>query len=167
LKFYVGTKPAGEADPNRNDYGNLPHPPFFVSLSASFQTWGDLRIEGYRAGKKVIEKTYSGAGVDHTLELRADDPFLVADGADATRVVFRVIDEFGAVRPLATGAIAFDLAGPAELIGDNPFTPVGGVGAVWIRARQTAGEVKLRARHPALGTREVTIRIEPAKSEAV
>jgi beta-galactosidase len=167
LKFYVGEQLVGEADPNRHDYGNLPHPPFFVSLSTSFQTWGDLRIEGYRAGNKVIEKTYSGAGVDHTFELRADDTSLVADGADSTRVVFRVTDEFRAVRPLATGAITFDLAGPAELIGDNPFTPVGGVGAVWIRARQTAGIVKLRARHPALGTQEVTIRIGPAKSETV
>jgi len=167
MKFYVAGRLVGEADPNRKDYGNLPHPPFFVSLSTSFRTWGDLRIEGYRAGKKVIEKTYSGDGVDHKLELRADDTSLVADGADSTRVVFRITDEFGVVRPFATGAITFDLEGPAELIGDNPFTPFGGVGAVWIRARETAGVVRLRARHLALGTQEVTIHIEPAKSETV
>ena len=165
LKFYVAGSLVGEADPNRKDYGNLPHPPFFLSLSTSFQTWGDLRIEGYRAGKKVIEKTYSGDGVDHKLELRADDTSLTADGADSTRVAFRITDEFGAVRPLATGAIAFDLVGPAELIGDNPFTPFGGVGAVWIRATETPGVALLRARHPALGTQEVRIQIEPANSE--
>ena len=83
LKFYVAGSLVGEADPNRKDYGNLPHPPFFVSLSTSFQTWGNLHIEGYLAGKKVIEKTYSGDGVDHKLELRADDTALVADGADS------------------------------------------------------------------------------------
>ncbi len=93
----------------------------------------------------VIERSYSGDGVDHKFELRADDTTLAADGADTTRVVIRITDQYGAVRPYATGAIAFQLDGPAELIGDNPFTPVGGVGAVWIRAKESAGTVKLRA----------------------
>ena len=155
----------GEADPNRADYGNLPHPPFFILLDTGWPKWGDLRIDGYRAGKMVIEKSYSGDGVDHKFELRADDTTLLADGADTTRVVLRITDQFGAVRPFATGAIAFELEGPAELIGDNPFTPVGGVGAVWIRAKETPGTVKLRATHPILGTQEVSIEITPAKGE--
>jgi len=44
------------------------------------------------------------------------------------RVVLRVADEFGAVRPFASDAIQLRLEGPAELIGDSPFALVGGAG---------------------------------------
>lgn len=62
---------------------------------------------------------------------------LVADGSDATRVVFRVTDEFGDLRRYSTAAIALTLDGPAELIGDNPLSLYGGV---WgdLDSRQTA-----------------------------
>src|SRR5947208_4430796 len=64
---------------------------------------------------------------------------IFADGADSTRVIFRVTDEFGNIRPFANDAVRFDLEGPGEIIGDNPFPLVGGTGAIWIRARQTTG----------------------------
>ena len=56
-----------------------------------------------------------------------------------TRVVLRVTDEFGAIRPFANDPVKFQLEGPAELIGDNPFALIGGTGAVWIRAKEEAG----------------------------
>src|SRR5207237_1514946 len=58
----------------------------------------------------------------------------------STRVVFRVTDEFGAIRPFANDAIKLELEGPAELIGDHPFAIVGGAGAVWIRAKERSEE---------------------------
>jgi beta-galactosidase len=125
----------------------------------------DLRIEGYIAGKKVIEKSYSGEAVDRNSELRADDEALEADGMDTTRVVFRVTDQYGAVRPYATAAVSLEIDGPAELIGENPFAIVGGVGAVWIRARTTPGIIQVQAKHPVLGKKEVTIRSHPAGEE--
>ena len=85
-------------------------------------------------------KKYSGKGFDQKFALLPDDTSLVADGADTTRVVLRVTDEFDAVRPFANDAIKFDLEGPAELIGDNPFAVVGGTGAVWIRPRNKPGQ---------------------------
>ena len=66
-------------------------------------------------------------------------------------MVMRVTDEFGAMRTYANDPIAFTLEGPAELIGDNPFALIGGTGAVWIRAREQAGTVRLTAKHPRLG----------------
>jgi hypothetical protein len=55
--------------------------------------------------------------------------------------VLRVTDEFDAIRPFAADAIRFELTGPAELIGDNPFALVGGQGAIWIRATEQPGKV--------------------------
>ena len=82
-------------------------------------------------------------------------------------MVFRVTDEHGELRPYATGAIALDLSGPASLIGDNPFALSGGLGAVWIRAGESAGQAVLTARHPTLGSRKIVIDIQPAPPEAV
>ena len=67
--------------------------------------------------------------------LLPDDTSLASDSADSTRVVLRVTDEFGAVRPYANDPIVLKLEGPAELIGDNPFALIGGTGALWVRAR--------------------------------
>ena len=35
--------------------------------------------------------------------------------------------------------IKFELEGPAEIIGDNPFSLIGGTGAIWIRAQERPG----------------------------
>jgi len=76
-----------------------------------------------------------------------------------------VTDEHGAVRPYATGGISFEIEGPAEIIGENPFGLVGGAGAIWVRAKHVSGNVVLRAKHPFLGAQEVRLRIDPADAE--
>jgi len=91
----------------------------------------------------------------------------VADGADTTRVVLRVTDEFDAIRPFANDPVKFELEGPAELIGDNPFALIGGTGAVWIRAKEQAGTVRLTAVHPMLGKQQVEFTIATAVPETV
>jgi len=96
-----------------------------------------------------------------------DDKGLIADGADTTRVVLRVTDEFDAIRPFANDAVKFELEGPAELIGDNPFALIGGTGAVWIRAKEQAGTVRLTATHPVLGKQQVEFEVAAAAPEAV
>jgi beta-galactosidase len=57
--------------------------------------------------------------------LLPDDTALVADGADATRVVLQVTGEFDNIRrPYASDPIVFAMEGPGELMGDNPFSLV-------------------------------------------
>jgi beta-galactosidase len=165
LKFFGGEKPILEVEPDRKTYTHLPHPPFQVNLSGAPP--GDLRIEGYLAGKKVIERRYAANGVDRHFAAAADDAQLVADGSDATRVVLRVMSELGEVRRYATAAITLALEGPAELIGENPFSLMGGCGAVWVRAKEQHGVARLRATHPVLGTRVVEIRIVAGEKENV
>lgn len=165
LKFYIAGKLVADVDPNREEFPHLQYPPFTVSLVKYVGDWGDLKIEGYIGGKLAATRLLSGDGVDRKLQLLPDDEFLLADGADATRVVVRVTDEFGNVRPFADAAIRFELVGPAELIGDNPFTLAGGQGAVWIRAVEMSGQVELRAIHPYLGMQRVSLTVQPAKDE--
>lgn len=150
---------------NRELYPHLPHPPFVFPLHTGLDSWGDLRAEGYVKGKKVVDKRWSATAVDAKFRLVADDTTLVADGADTTRVVLRAEDEDGNIRPFAADAITFQLDGPAELIGDNPFGLIGGTGAIWIRAKETAAPVTLRATHPVLGTQELRFTLTPAPEE--
>ena len=165
LKFYIADKLVAEADPDRTEFQHLRYAPFSVDLRGKLNPWGDLRIEGYIQGKQVISKTFSGSGVDKKFVLRADDTQLIADGVDTTRVVLRVTDEFGAIRPFASDSIRLELDGPADLIGDNPFSLVGGTGAVWIRAKEQPGKVKLTATHPVLGQQSVTFQISEVPAE--
>jgi beta-galactosidase len=167
LKIYVGDKLLTEADPDRTEFANLPHPPFVIHMQPFHFSWADLRIEGYIQGRQVIVKSYSGKGIDQDFKVSTDDSQLVADGADTTRVVFRVTDEFGAIRSLASDPIVLDVQGPAELIGPNPFALVGGTGAVWLRAKEQAGKVRLIATHPVFGKRRIEIEIHAAPQETV
>jgi beta-galactosidase len=71
------------------------------------------------------------------------------------------------MRTYADDPIVFTLEGPAKLIGDNPFSLIGGTGAVWVRAGETPGQVKLTAKHPRLGTQTVLFTLQPAPAEAI
>jgi beta-galactosidase len=167
LKFYVAGKLVAEVDPDRKQFAHLRYAPFIAQLGDMFGKWGDLRIEGYIQGKPVIARNYSGKGVDARFDLLPDDRELVGDGADSTRMVLRVTDEFGAIRPFANDAVRLELEGPADLIGDNPFSLIGGTGAVWIRAKEQPGRVRLKAIHPWLGTQVVEIEITAAPPEGI
>jgi beta-galactosidase len=76
-------------------------------------------------------------------------------------------DEHGNIRPLATAAISLTITGPGDVIGENPFALAGGAGAICVKAKESAGTVRLTARHPYLGERSTEIRVTPAPSEFV
>jgi beta-galactosidase len=165
LKFYISGRLAAEADPDRKQFPHLKYAPFSADLGSHLYPFGDLRIDGYIQGKQVISRSFSGKGIDQRFALLPDDLTLIADGADTTRVVLRVTDEFDAIRPFANDAIRFEITGPAELIGDNPFALVGGQGAVWIRATEEPGKVSLTAHHPTLGAQHIELKITPSPPE--
>jgi beta-galactosidase len=166
LRFYVNDKLVAEVGPDKTRFPNLRYAPFVADLDKR-ESWGDLRIEGYLQGKRAIVKEFSGKGIDQKFEILPDDPKLQADGADTTRVVIRVTDEFGNIRPFANDAIKLEVEGPAEIIGDNPFALIGGTGAIWIRAKEQPGSVRLTATHPALGKRQVEFELLSVAPERV
>lgn len=167
LKIYIAGELVAEADPDRKQFAHLKYAPFVVELGELFHKWGDLRLEGYIQGKLAISKDYSGKGIDAKFAFLSDDTQLIADGADSTRVVFRVTDEFGAIQPFANDAVKLEIDGPAEIVGDNPFALIGGTGAIWVRAKEQGGHVRLTATHPYLGQQQVEFEIAPSTPEVV
>ena len=168
LKFYIGERFIAEVEPDRKTYDHLKYAPFVTNLHAGIGGgWDDLRIEGYIGGKKVIERTMSAKGVDRQLSIEPDDRELIGDGIDMTRVVMKVLDEFGNVRPFSNATITLGLQGPGEIIGENPFALFGGVGAVWIRTRQSTGLIRLTATHQTLGSKTVSINVKAFRAANV
>ena len=168
LKIYWNGELKQELDPDRTTYAHLKYPPFTMDLGElPLSPWGDLKIEGYIGGKLRKALTLSGSGKDADFKVIADDAELAGNGQDATRVVVKVTDEYGNIRPFATAAIALSLTGPGEIIGENPLVPAGGAAAIWVRAKESAGVVSLTATHPFLGSRSIAIRVKPAEAEAV
>jgi beta-galactosidase len=168
LKIYIGNNLVADIDPDRENFPHLRYPPFVTNIRAGVgKGWGDLRLEGYIAGKLVITKRMSGRGADSQFHVLPDDRELNGDGIDATRIVLKVTDEFGAVRPLANAAIGLTLTGPGEIVGENPISLFGGAGAVWVKSKQAAGVIRLTARHPRLGEKNVEIVVKKHQQETV
>ncbi len=170
LKFFLENIPAGELLPCKEAFPGLEHPPFVGGKDLEDlwnKNWKPLRIEGYIQGKKVIERILSNQGIDAGFEIQADDDELVGDGSDTTRVSFRVVDEHGNHRHLAYGALTFEISGPGEIIGDNPFALIGGCGAIWIRTKVGQGTINLSVTHPWLGTKKISIEVRREVRESI
>jgi beta-galactosidase len=149
--------------PDRDRFGNLEWPPFFLPLAGLLRPGcerSDLGLDGYIGGQLVVRRRLSADVAHDRLSLEADDTEIVADGVDATRVVARVVDRFGWTRPRAQGEVEMSLEGPGEFVGEGRFSLEDGgpVRAVWVSGR--AGEpglLRLVASHGSYGAVEVSV----------
>ena len=53
----------------------------------------------------------------------------------------------------------------SSLIAENPFSLFGGVGAVWIKATEPDGLIRLTGKHPHLGEKTIEIAVKGARPE--
>jgi beta-galactosidase len=160
IEIFVGEDHIGRCQPAVDEFPYMPHPPFKTTQLAT--RWGkafdDLRIVGYINGQAVAEQMIACDAQPDRLVLTVDDTELRADGADMTRLVFAVVDRFGNVLPYVTKSIQFELEGDAaELVGENPFSLIGGQAALYVKARHAPGSVKIRAYAPRLDVAEVVL----------
>jgi beta-galactosidase len=166
LEIFIGGTHVASAQPASDSplYDLLPYPPFLVTLPAQAQkNVPELLIEGYLSGRQVSEVRMSSDPLGDSLSMAADDATILADGSDATRVVFRAIDAYGNQRRYMAGNVTMNLTGPAVIVGDNPFAfgEYGGLGAVWIRSLVgQQGTITLTAAHPLLGQAQVRLRAQ-------
>jgi beta-galactosidase len=163
IEMFTGDQRIGRYQPDREQFPNLPHAPF--TIKGLNLLWGghkfeDLRLVGYVSGEAVIEQHISGDGIPKKLVLEVDDPELKADGADITRLVFKITDQYGNRLPYAMQPVSFEISGPAQLIGENPFALAGGQAALYIKAGREPGTVTVRATTARLAAAEVRVTIK-------
>ncbi len=164
LELFLDGKHHATLHPDRASYPHLKHAPFFADLKLAGTNHPELRIDGYVGSNCVLSRSFSSDPSADQLWLKADDAELEADGSDATRLTFAVVDKYCAPRAFATGQVSLYIEGPGEIVGDNPFTldDNGGAGAVWIRTLPgRTGVIRIHARHSAVGAKTTTIRVGP------
>ncbi len=153
LELSIDGKPHVVINADRAGFPHLKYPPFFANLKIDGSSKPELLIQGYVGNNRVLSRSFSSDPGKDRLWLELDDKELLADGSDATRLTFGVVDRYGAPRPFAEGEVNFHIQGPGMIVGDNPFelADSGGVGALWIKTfPDRAGQIRLEARHPSL-----------------
>lgn len=162
LELYIAGKRYATLLPDTANFPHLKHAPFFVDLELDGTGRPELRIDGYVDDHLALSRSFSSDPSRDRLAASADDDELFADGSDATRLVFQVVDHYGANRAFATGEVRFGISGPAMIVGDNPFSLAdsGGAGAIWIQSIENrTGSVHVTATHSALGSTAVDVRV--------
>lgn len=164
LELFVDGKAFKTIHPDLANYSKLKYPPFFVDLELDETNHPELRVDGYVGEKMVLSKSFSSDSSLDKFVMKADDKELIGDGSDATRFEFKVTDKYGEPRLFAGGKVTFEINGPGEIVGDNPFNleESGGVAAVWIKTRPgSSGKITVAATHVSLGTRSIEINVNP------
>jgi beta-galactosidase len=165
LELFVASRPYATLHPDTTNYPYIPHAPFFAELDLDGSSRPELRIDGYVGNRMVLSRSFSSDPARDRLLLAADDGELRSDIVDATRLVFKVEDRFGAERAFANGIVVFDLSGPGRLVGDNPFSleDSGGVGALWVRTIPgQIGRIRVKGTHSSLSASLVEINVTAA-----
>ena len=160
LELFLNGQHHATLHPDRDAFPHLLYPPFFADLQLDGSAHPELRIEGYLGATRILSRSFSSDPSTDRFSLHADDAALIADGSDMTRLVFAVVDKFGAPRAFAGGNVSLTIHGPGSIVGDNPFALAGngGAGAVWIRTIATqTGTIRIEAEHSSLGKRAVDI----------
>lgn len=150
----------GEFYPAYARYPGVPHPPVVIEkidLPDWRVQWFEGEFIGIVDGEEVITKKFTPAPVPTKLVIEPDDLELNADGSDATRVVFRVVDQMGNTLPYFTDAIEFELEGPGTIIGPAKTALIGGAIAAWVRAGEEDGTIRLRGVTPRLASETAKI----------
>jgi len=166
LEIYAGGTPRTTAYPDTRRFGRLAYPPVFADLTVGAPL-PDLRVDGYVGTTLAATLLMSADTGKDRLSLAAGDTSIVADGSDATSVVFRATDAHGNHRPHVTGDVALTLTGPGSLVGSNPFPfgTLGGVGGAFVRSiAGKTGRVTVTARHATLGSASVAVTVAPVRS---
>jgi len=164
VEVIIGQHNLGRFLPDRKNFPYLPHPPFTIPIEEKFTAWGgagthDLHLVGYIANEPVVEQWIASNQLPSKLVLSVDTHQLIADGADMTRLCFRITDVYGNTLPYTPAAVHFDLDGPADLIGENPFPLMGGQAAVFLKARHQTGTVKVHARANGMPGESISLEI--------
>lgn len=160
LELFIDNLHYTTLHPDVKNFPNLKHPPFFTDLEMDGNKHRLLRIDGFVGEKRLLSRSFSSDPGQDQLMVVADDKELIGDGADATRVVFRITDKYGAARPFAGGKVTFKIEGPGNIIGDNPFDldASGGAGAIWIKTKQnSSGGISLQVTHSLFGNKKIKI----------
>jgi beta-galactosidase len=112
--------------------------------------WGlkddSFELAGCLSGKEVIRRRYGSDAFPQRLAAEADDSVLSSGDWDCTRVVLRLLDQYGNLCLFASEAVEIKIEGPASAIGPARLPLIGGCNAFWLKTTGTAGKIRVTSR---------------------
>src|SRR5216683_6925013 len=131
---------------------------------------GAIEARGSSGGKVVLTERRETAGAAARLVVETSKATLRADGQDCAQVNVRVVDSKGLTMPTAGNMLTFTVEGAGKVIGvgngdpschepdkANQRSAFMGLGAAFVRAGTTAGEVRVKVSSKGLEAGEITL----------
>jgi domain./Glycosyl hydrolases family 2, TIM barrel domain. len=154
--------------PKRDEYKGIPYPPIIIDyniikpevVGSWGMKWEDLYLRGFYKNKEVIERKFSSEPIPTQLYVMPDDVLLDASQKDATRIVVKILDQYGNLLPFIDEVIKIEIEGPAKLQGPNEIALIGGAIAFWVETINKAGEINIKVKSKSLGQKNVMIKVE-------
>ncbi|WP_152285435.1 glycoside hydrolase family 2 TIM barrel-domain containing protein [Flavicella marina] len=79
-------------------------------------TPGNIKVVGYKDGKKITEETIHTAGKPAKIDLSVDRKVIDADGNDLAYVTIKILDKNGNICPNADNLVNFSIRGKGDII---------------------------------------------------
>lgn len=161
VEVIVAGELVGKFAPAKETYPGIKHPPVIIEEIPSTGAWGSswysAKFIGYLDGKQVASKQFAKNPVPTEILAQADDHQIDADGIDATRIVFKLVDQAGNLLPYSNEPIQIDVEGEGELIGPTLTSLIGGCIGAWVKSSEEAGQIKVTAKTTSLTSKSVII----------
>ena len=122
VEVRVNGKSIGRQKPS--EFTNLPHPLFKFALGDAFQK-GTVEAIAYRNGQEVAREQMRTPEEPKALQLTTDDPEIVGDGEDISKMVVYAVDANGTIVPNEDRRVNIDVQN-GRLLGMSPVHLEGG-----------------------------------------
>ena len=158
VEVRVNGKSIGRQKPS--EFTNLPHPLFKFVLGDAFQK-GTVEAIAYRNGQEVAREQMRTPEEPKALQLTTDDPEIVGDGEDISKMVVYAVDANGTVVPNEDRRINIDVQN-GRLLGMTPVHLEGGRIAFYVQAREgETGPIAVRVSADGLAPAQQSIAVQP------
>lgn len=162
VEIKVAGESLGHFYPDHENFSGVEYPPIVIrDTPPIFGEWGchwyEGEFVGYVQGKAAAVKRFVKNPVPTTLSIEADDQVLEADGQDATRVVFKMLDQAGNILPYINDFVKITVQGPGQIIGPQEVALIGGCIATWIRTTGEPGTIRVQAASTRLVSEKIAV----------
>ena len=162
VEAFVNGESIGKLFPEKEKFPGVPHPPAMITEIPETGNWGmewpSIEFVGYLNGERVTTRRFVKNPAATALIIEVDDRELRADGIDATRAVFKLVDQVGNILPYAMEAIQIEVEGEGKLIGPKITSLIGGAIGAWIKSTENPGEIRITAKTNSRQAKPVVIR---------
>ncbi|MDI9412200.1 MAG: glycoside hydrolase family 2 TIM barrel-domain containing protein [Bacillota bacterium] len=161
VEVIVAGELVGKFTPAKESYPGVKHPPVIIEEIPSTGAWGSswysAEFVGYLDGKQVVSREFVKNPVPTKLLAMSDDHQIDADGIDATRIIFKLVDQAGNLLPYSNEPISIEVEGEGNLIGPDLTGLIGGCIGAWVRSSEQSGKIKVTAKTTSLTSEPIVI----------